>query len=462
VRLIQVRKIGMKAENTSLDKARRAVAWGWTRRELSSFLAVVTLSVIVVSLFTLLVFLIGRLLTRETLLSAVIHSAAGLVCGLLLGLNFQRLAHRLESAFASLLELHPYEASKVLRRASDLLARCNDRNLLGETLAYRVPEWMHLSGAQFWIEKWGVTGPGFSNAGQIQFPLVIEDITRGLWIVGARSDGTPFSNEDTQLLTDIAKKAEAALSTVLLIERLTRQLDEIRTSRETMVQSQRMLFHTREEERARLARDLHDGPIQTLVSMNIQLGLLIPAEEPGQVEEDTPVMETLKLLRRQIRDLLAELRQFISALRPPVLDTLGLGAALRMLTDEWSAQQKVKVNLVLPETTMRPLPGEVAVNLYRVVQEALSNIARHAHASEVLIHLSWEAARLSLMVRDNGIGFDLPPSMHNLTSEGHFGLVGIQERVQSIGGVFQVTSAPGQGTTLLVDWQMKTPAPPFL
>jgi signal transduction histidine kinase len=321
---------------------------------------------------------------------------------------------------------------------------------------------MHLSGAQFWIEKWGVTGLQLEGEERLQFPLVFEEVTRGLWVVGARADGQPFSPEDINLLEAVAKKAEVALAAVLTIERLTRQLDEIRSSRETLAQSQRMLFHTREEERARLARDLHDGPIQTLISMNLQLGMVIPAEEPGQAEEDTPEIETLKQLRRQIRDLLAELRQVIAELRPPVLDTLGLGAALRILTEEWSAQQKVRVNLVLPETTMRALPAEASVSLYRVVQEALANIARHACAHDVLIHLSWEAAHLSLMIRDDGQGFDMPSTMNHLTSEGHFGLVGIQERVQAIGGTFKVASAPGQGTTLLVDWQMKTPTQKFL
>jgi signal transduction histidine kinase len=218
---------------------------------------------------------------------------------------------------------------------------------------------------------------------------------------------------------------------------LRRRLDEIR-------ETQRQLLRSREEERARLARDMHDGPIQALVGMNLQLGLLLPSVESPQADE-------LKAIRAEARELLAELRRVCAALRPPMLDTLGLGAALRALAEEWSAQHGITVGLEFaPDATLRLLPVEAAVNLYRVVQEALSNIARHAAARQVAIHLNWDDSRLALSVQDDGRGFVVPGNLHSLSAQGHFGLAGMQERVELIGGELAVESAPSRGTTVRV------------
>jgi len=227
------------------------------------------------------------------------------------------------------------------------------------------------------------------------------------------------------------------------VEMVRRQLDEVRAT-------QRRLLRSREEERARLARDLHDGPIQTLVGLNLQLGLLLT----GWDKLATTSQEELKAMRTEVRELLAELRQVCAELRPPMLDALGLGAALRALAEEWSAQCGVSVSFDLPpEAALRSLPGEVTVNLYRVVQEALTNVARHAAARLVTIRLAWENARLILTVQDDGRGFVVPATFQSLAAQGHFGLAGIQERVKLIGGTLTVESAPGQGTTVCVVWQ---------
>jgi signal transduction histidine kinase len=106
-----------------------------------------------------------------------------------------------------------------------------------------------------------------------------------------------------------------------------------------------------------------------------------------------------------------------------------------------------------PDATLRFLPGDVAVNLYRIVQEALSNIARHAEAQMITIRLTWEGARLILTVHDDGRGFTVPVAFHELTTDGHFGLVGMQERVDLIGGEWMIDSSPGCGTTVRVVWQ---------
>jgi signal transduction histidine kinase len=136
-----------------------------------------------------------------------------------------------------------------------------------------------------------------------------------------------------------------------------------------------------------------------------------------------------------------------------MLDTLGLGAALRALAEEWSAQTGLETCLDLPEdASLRSLSGEVAVNLYRVAQEALSNVARHAAAQRVILRLVWEPGRLEMTLRDDGQGFAPPITLDALTASSHFGLVGMQERVGLIGGQLAVESSPGQGTTIRVSW----------
>jgi two-component system NarL family sensor kinase len=259
--------------------------------------------------------------------------------------------------------------------------------------------------------------------------------------VGGRLDGDDFTPTDRRILHTLAHQAEIALSNVLLVEALQRRLDEIR-------EGQHQLLRSREEERARLARDLHDGPVQLLVGLNMQLGLLLSSGD------DTPLFGELRAVRGEVRGLLSDLRQVCAELRPPMLDTLGLGAALRALTEEWREQHGKTVDLDLPpDAVLRSLPGEVAVNLYRVAQEALANAARHATAGRVGFCLAWDDGRLELAIEDDGHGFAVPEALCDLTAAGHFGLVGMQERVDLIGGELAIDSAPGQGTTVRVVWR---------
>ena len=166
------------------------------------------------------------------------------------------------------------------------------------------------------------------------------------------------------------------------------------------------------------------------------------------------MIESLREMRAEIRQLSSELRHMCAELRPPLLDTLGLGAALRAYTKEWSSQTNVKTRLVLsPDAALRDLPDEVSVNLYRVAQEALINIGKHAGARQVEISLSWEEGQLVMTIRDDGHGFTLPDTIQGLTARNHFGLAGMRERVNLIGGQWSLQSLPGQGTTIQVRWQ---------
>ena len=379
-------------------------------------------------------FLLGDLLLQTTVV-------AGLT--LLVGLTFNPARTRVQRLVDQLFYGGWYDYPGVVEAVSDALARTLEREQLTDVLTRRVPALMQLYSGELWIGEQDQSPPlPLSSSPPLQFPLTFQGQVRGLWTVGLRRDGEDFSAADHRILQTLARQAEIALSNVLLVETLRRQLDEIRAT-------QRRLLRSREEERARLARDLHDGPIQALVGLNLQLGLLLTVDE-----ESSPLEQALKAMRTEVRELLAELRQVCAELRPPMLDALGLRAALRALAEEWSAQCGVSVSFDLPpEAALRSLPGEVTVNLYRVVQEALTNVARHAAARLVTIRLAWENARLILTVQDDGRGFVVPATFQSLAAQGHFGLAGIQERVKLIGGTLTVESAPGQGTTVCVVWQ---------
>jgi len=414
-------------------------------RLLNRALVYLLLSLGIFALFLGPFLLLYRLLPGDVLFQTTI--VAGLM--LLVGLSFNWARTQVQRLVDRLFYGGWYDYPGVVETVSDALTHSLEREQLAHVLTCQVPELMQLRQGRLWIGEPSAVPQHRPTPLQMHFPLSFQGQVRGLWTAGPRRDGEDFASTDRRILKTLAHQAEIALGNVLLVETLRRQLDQIHASRETLTQAQHQLLRSREEERARLARDLHDGPIQALVGLNLQLGLLAPVSE-----ESTLVGEALSAIRAEVRELLADLRQMCAELRPPMLDTLGLGATLRALTEEWSAQHDVAVHLDLPpDAKLRPLPDEVAVNLYRVVQEALVNVARHAAARQVTVHLAWEDSRLVLTLHDDGRGFVVPDTFHDLAAQGHFGLVGMQERVNLIGGTLKLASAPDQGTTVRVVWQ---------
>ncbi len=363
------------------------------------------------------------------------------VLTLLVGLSFDWARKRAQRLVDRLFYGGWYDYPRVVETVSNALARSLKREQLTGVLTHQVPDLMHLRHAELWIGSTDhVPSTSQSSTSVLQLPLRFQGQVRGLWTVGPRRDGDDLTVDDRRILQTLTRQAEIALSNVLLVEALRRQLSEIR-------ETQHQLLRSREEERTRLARDLHDGPVQLLIGLNMQLGLLLASSG----EERLPATTELTAIRGEVRRLLADLRQVCVELRPPMLDTLGLGAALRALVEDWEDQSSADVALDLPaDADLRSLSDEVAVNLYRVVQEALANVARHAEANEVAIRLTQGASGLRLTVQDDGQGFHMPPDLYGLTEQGHFGLAGIQERVDLIGGRLTVESAPGHGTTLRV------------
>jgi len=201
-----------------------------------------------------------------------------------------------------------------------------------------------------------------------------------------------------------------------------------------------------EAERARLARELHDGPVQGLIALTQRAELA-----QRQVERDNK--ESAQMLLEQLRgtgqQTVLELRRLISALRPIYLEDLGFVPALEMLVRQATEQSEVEIRLERPQAIHRLAP-DVELGAYRIVQEALNNALQHAQAQHVTIQVESKVHSLFLTVVDDGVGFDFPDQPDTLTQSGHFGLIGMLERAAQLGGSFHVDSAPGQGTRVRV------------
>lgn len=234
-----------------------------------------------------------------------------------------------------------------------------------------------------------------------------------------------------------------------------RQVQELTADNQRLLQSfvksekrfrtlAKSVWHVQEEERRRLARELHDGIGQTLTALANQL---------QRIHDDARAMENFGLEHRLAdaleitRGALHDTRELSRLLRPTLLDDLGLEAALNWLARTLSERTRIKIEV---HSTLgeRRLPADVETLVYRITQEALTNVIRHSHAREVLIMLTCTDGALRLRVRDDGAGFD--PTELNAPEKGGScaGLRGMRDRAELFGGRVDVSSAAGEGTSV--------------
>ncbi len=231
-----------------------------------------------------------------------------------------------------------------------------------------------------------------------------------------------------------------------MIEQLTEQVQSLDQANLAMLETQRRLFSEREQERKHLARELHDQIIQDLLSINYEL------EEMKTKETVLPVLANdLSNVHQGIRELVDNLRRICGDLRPLTIDSLGLGAALQSFTSDWSARTGIKVVLDL-DANLGRLPEAAELSIFRIVQEGLNNVWRHAQASCVQISLQHSSPRtLMVSLSDDGRGLAKDFDLASLAAKGHYGLVGIGERVTLLGGRFRLQRLPEGGSQLLVE-----------
>ena len=221
----------------------------------------------------------------------------------------------------------------------------------------------------------------------------------------------------------------------------------LRESADRLQLLSRRLLEVQEEERRHLARELHDEFGQLLATITLQLhaAKTLAGESARSILE-----ECMSILQRggdQVRSLALELR-------PTMLDAAGLDATLRWLASQHEQRTGIATEVV---GHLNEVPGEVAIAAFRVIQEALTNVLRHAQAQHIWIELSQSDGAVELLVRDDGVGFDVSKTLDWAANRGHLGLLGMKERVQILGGRLEVDSKPGLGTRIRLSLPLTEP-----
>jgi signal transduction histidine kinase len=239
---------------------------------------------------------------------------------------------------------------------------------------------------------------------------------------------------------------EESVGGITEVQQLQRELTEmarkVQAAQEGLRDYIGAITYAQEEERNRLARELHDDTIQAVIALKQRVQL---AKKSVKSKSGHEVLSELESLAEQTVE---NLRRLTRALRPIYLEDLGLVTALEMLARETSQANQLKVDFQISGNEQR-LPREVELSLYRIAQEALNNVMHHARASHASLRITFgEDVRLD--VTDDGVGFIVPTSPTDFAPSGHFGLLGIRERADLIGARFEVQSDAGRGTRLSV------------
>jgi signal transduction histidine kinase len=247
-----------------------------------------------------------------------------------------------------------------------------------------------------------------------------------------------FTAEDLEMLDAIGRQIGVAIENASLLKELKRK-EELRG------QLLRKVIMAQEEERRRIALELHDETSQSMASLVVGLKAAQAALSIDPVRSG----EILSGLRATVSQTVKELHNVVYDLRPTLLDDLGLIPALRWYAETRLTAHGVEVELEV-QGQPRRLPSEAEITLFRIAQEALTNIVRHAGASQVRLALEFGDEAAAVDIRDNGRGFDVRDMLDTDNGRQGFGLLGIQERAALLGGTFDVRSEPGEGTNLLV------------
>ena len=226
------------------------------------------------------------------------------------------------------------------------------------------------------------------------------------------------------------------------------KLSKERRRRAAIARSRRYLAQGREKERERLAQEIHDGPVQDLHGLHMQLNAA--ARTNG---------DQLETIGDELMRVTGELRAMSADLHPPALQQFGLPAALRSHADRLRDRTSdLQVDLDLPDEAPS-LPEPVALSLFRVAQEAMNNAVQHGNANHIRVRLQCANDTVELDVEDDGVGFTPPDDWHTLADQDHYGLLGMQERAEAIGADLDISAASGEGTHICLRGPVTGEAP---
>jgi len=295
----------------------------------------------------------------------------------------------------------------------------------------------HRRGLPFRVLKPAQNPPDSDFANLLSMRFDIENRGSGLLWMGKRKAGSQWDSDDLDLLQELEPRLSLSIKNAQLLE-------EVIVQRERLRELARRAQQARESERVRISRELHDSAAQFILDVIFKLESLDETAGNGSAFS----AETIGELKEKSKEGLRELRRVISDLRPPVLEVLGLRRSLETWTDRFGKENGIDVAVDLQE---EPELDELEeITIFRLVQEALVNIARHADASIASISLVRHNGNLFLIIEDDGRGFDMASVRARQQRGEVLGLSNMEERVEMLMGEFSVASQPGKGTRIKI------------
>lgn len=270
-------------------------------------------------------------------------------------------------------------------------------------------------------------------------------------LLSFRRNHLEMSLRRLQLTVEKAEKLAHQVGVVLKF--LTGELQDLTSRIGELEQTYHLalsIIRAQEEERRRMAREIHDGPAQSLANivMRAEYCLKLLDRDPGKVREELQALQSIVLTSLQ------DIRKIIFDLRPMVLDDLGLIPALKRYFSAYAEQYGLEVEFFC-FGQQRRLDSAVEIALFRIVQEAVNNIKKHAKVKNAVVKMEMLPDKVTVVIRDEGQGFDLE-AVQNRKEGGGFGLLGMRERVQLLNGQLKIISSPGKGTTVSVTIPLKS------
>ncbi len=269
------------------------------------------------------------------------------------------------------------------------------------------------------------------------FPLQAGDHPLGMLAI-ARDHGAPYTEDDISFVSSLASPIALAIQNASLFSQLSESQNQLRGLSKRLVQMQ-------ENQYSLLAEELHDRVGQDMTAININLNILrtlLPRTIPKGVI--SRLADTENLVKESVKRMRSTMAEFC----PPMLDQYGLTAALYWYGEQYHHRTKIKVTINDRYMKNIRLPAEIEIALFRISQEALNNVAKHANATQVNIELFEEHGDIMIAITDNGVGFDVQEQ--GSKSPEHWGLTLMRERARAIDGEFLLRSIPGQGTQIVV------------